>query len=141
MTKTYNPNGFAPALPIPQRQWTQDIQNVVNGGIEIGTPAQNSPSAPSGVSAGLPTQYKQANGSGIMIRIAAHGVANTGASFNWNGNNVGIPIKHGLLRTPIGFHVVDQDNQVTVYRTAPSTDTTITLAPTDQTASVTVYIF
>jgi hypothetical protein len=141
MTKTYNPNGFAPSLPIPQRQWTQDMQKVVNGGVEIGTPVANSPAAPTGVNAGLPTQYKQANGSGIMIRVAAAGVTNTGATYNWNGNNAGIPIKHGLMRTPIGFHVVDQDGQVSVYRTAPSTSDLITLAPTDQTVSVTVYIF
>lgn len=139
--KTYDPNTFAPSLEIAHRQWVQDTQRVMNGGIEIGTPSINSPAATSGINQGLPTQYERANGSGIMIRIVANGVLDTGAPYNWSASNVGIPISHGLQRTPIGFHIVDQDKEVTVYRTAPSTVDTITLAPTDNTASVTVYVF
>ena len=139
--KTYDPNTFAPSLASPQRQWTQSVQNVLNGSIEIGTPIVNSPAATSGVNQGLPTQYQQANGSGIMIRIVANGVTGTGASYNWGAVNTGIPINHGLARVPIGFHVVDQDKPCSVSRTAPSTDKIITLAPSDNTASVTVYIF
>lgn len=141
MTKTYDPNTFAHTLPVTQRQWTQDVQTVLNGQVEIGTPVQNSPTAPSGVNQGLPTQYKRANGSGIMIRVAAAGILDTGASWNWAGDGVGIVIKHGLQRTPVGFHVVDQDGAIQVYRTAPSTTTDITLAPSDNTVSVTVYVF
>lgn len=141
MSRTYDPNTFAHTLPPTQRQWTQDVQTVLNGAVEIGTPVQNSPTAPSGVNAGLPTQYKRANGSGIMIRIAAAGVTDTGAPANWAGNGTGIVVNHNLNRTPIGFHVVDQDGQIQVYRTAQSTPTTITLAPSDETVSVTVYVF
>jgi hypothetical protein len=139
--QTYDPNTFAPSLALAHRQWVQSTNDVVNGGIEIGTPAANSPSATTGVNAGVPTQYERANGSGVMIRIDANGVTNTGASYNWGATSTGIAIKHGLQRVPIGFHVVDQDGSIQVYRTAPPTDQVITLAPSDNTKSVTVYIF
>ncbi|MDR3392443.1 MAG: hypothetical protein P4L77_12000 [Sulfuriferula sp.] len=140
MAKTYDPNTFAHTLPDSHRQWIQNLQQVVNGGIEIGTPEANSPAATSGVNQGLPTQYKQVNGSGIMIRVDAAGVS-AGATYNWTTDNTGVEIKHGLQRTPIGFHVVDKDGNIQVYRTVPSTDQLITLAPSDATKSVTVYIF
>lgn len=139
--QSYDPNTFAPSLPTSQRQWTQSVQRVLNGGLEIGTPIVNSPSAPSGVNQGVPTQYEQANGSGIMIRIVANGVTNTGASYNWSTTGTGIVIRHNLARVPVGFHIVDQDKVVQVYRTAPPDQKTITLAPSDNSASVTVYIF
>ena len=140
MSQTYDPNSFAPKLPITHRQWIQDVQKVVNGAIEIGVPVQNSPAATTGVNQGVPTQYKRANGSGIMIRVDATGVAN-GAPYNWTTNGTGVAIKHGLNRVPIGFHVVDQDGAIQVYRIAPPTNQLITLAPSDHTISVTVYIF
>jgi hypothetical protein len=140
MSKSYDPNAFAHTLPNIHRQWVQSVDSVVNGKIEIGTPAQNSPAATTGVNQGVPTQYQRANGSGIMIRIDAAGVV-AGASYNWNGNGVGIQINHGLQRVPIGFHVVDQDGAIQVYRTAPPTEDFIMLAPSDQTVSVTVYVF
>jgi len=140
MAGTYDPNTFAPDLPTTHRQWVQSVQTQLNGNVEIGTPAQNSPSATSGVNRGVPTQYERANGSGVMIRIDAAGASN-GAPYNWNGNGVGIPVKHGLQRTPIGFHIVDQDGAIQVYRTAPPDTQTITLAPSDETVSVTVYVF
>jgi hypothetical protein len=140
MSESFDPNSFAHKLDANHRQWIQSVQSVVNGQIEIGTPEQNSPFATSGVNQGVPTQYKRANGSGVMIRIDAAGVT-AGATYNWISNGVGIPIKHALQRVPIGFHVVDQDGVITVYRTVPPTDQLITLAPSDYTKSVTVYVF
>lgn len=140
MSQSFNPDSFVHGLPNIHRQWIQSVDSVVNGKIEIGTPVQGSPAAPSGVNQGVPTQYQKANGAGIMLRIDAAGVSN-GAPFNWNGNNVAVQINHGLKRVPIGFHVVDQDGVIQVYRTAPPTQDFIMLAPSDQTVSVTVYVF
>ncbi len=136
----YDPNTFAHDLPVTHRQWVQSVQEVVNGNVDMGTPKGNAPSS-AGVNAGVYTQFDKGNGSGVLIRVAAQGVAGTGASYNWGGIGVGIVINHGLLRQPIGFHVVDQDKPVQVSRTASPDKNQITLAPTDNTASVTVYVF
>ena len=138
--KPYDPNTFAPSLPTVHRQWVQNIQQVLTGNVDIGTAVGSAPIS-AGVNAGVYTQFKQGNGSGILIRVAASGITNTGAPYTWAGVGVGVAINHGLQRQPIGFHVVDQDNAIQVYRTAPPTDQTITLAPSDDTVSVTVYIF
>jgi hypothetical protein len=138
--KPYDPNTFAPSLPTVHRQWIQTVQQTLTGNVDMGTPTGNAPTS-AGVNAGVYTQFEQGNGSGILIRIAASGVLNTGASYNWAGTGTGIVINHGLQRQPIGFHVVDQDKAVQVYRTAPPTNQTVTLASSDNTASVTVYVF
>jgi hypothetical protein len=140
MSKTYDPNAFAHELSTTQRQWTQSVQQVVNGGIDMGTPVGNAP-ASAGVNAGVYTQFNRGNGSGVLIRIAATGVTDTGANYNWVSNNTGLKINHGLLRQPIGFHVVDQDKNASVYRTVSPDENQITLATTDATASHTVYVF
>ena len=85
MSESFDPNSFAHKLDANHRQWIQSVQSVVNGQIEIGTPEQNSPFATSGVNQGVPTQYKRANGSGVMIRIDAAGVT-AGATYNWCRN-------------------------------------------------------
>lgn len=139
MTQPYDPNTFAPSLPVQHKQWVQSTQQVLTGNVDMGTATAQS--AESGVNKGVYTQFKKGNGSGILIRIAANGVANSGASYNWAGTSVGISINHGLGRQPIGFHVVDQDKAVQVFRTAPPDDQTLTLAPSDNTASVTIYVF
>ena len=140
MTRSFDPNSFAHALPNIQRQWTQSVDQVVNGGIEFGLPAQNSPTAPSGVNQGYPTQFQQANSAGVMIRVAAAGVTDSGASYNWTVANTGIVIKHNLGKLPTQFHIVDSDGAFQVFRTAPSTETDITLAPTLATVNCTLYI-
>lgn len=140
MTQPFDPNTFAHELPITHRQWIQSTQNVLQGNIDMGTPSGNAPTS-AGVNAGVYTQFEKGNGSGVLIRIAAQGVSDTGAPYNWGGSNVGVIINHKLLRKPIGFHVVDQDKSVDIYRTAAPDENQITLAPTDNTASVTVYVF
>lgn len=140
MTQPYDPNTFAHKLPMVHRQWVQSVQGVLQSNVDMGTPAGSAPST-AGVNAGVYTQFKRGNGSGVLIRIAANGVTDTGAPYSWGASAAGIEINHGLGRQPIGFHVVDQDKAVQIYRTAPPTDQSITLAPSDNSASVTVYIF
>ena len=138
--KPYDPNTFAHTLPTVHRQWLQSVQQVLTGNVDMGTPTGSAPSS-AGVNAGVYTQFEQGNSTGILVRIAATGVSGTGAPYNWNGAGTSITINHGLGRQPIGYHVVDMDKAVQVYRTEPPTTENITLAPSDDTASVTVYIF
>jgi len=140
MTLPYDPNTFAHTLPTVHRQWLQSAQEVFQGHVDMGTIVGNAPTT-AGINAGVATQFAKGNGSGILIRIAANGVTDTGAPYNWSASNTGIVINHGLQRQPIGYHVVDMDKVVQVYRTAAPDTQTITLAPSDNTASVTVYIF
>lgn len=139
--KSVNPQLLANKVNREVLGWAQSIHQVVNGGVDMGTPAGARVPASGGINAGVYTQFNQGNSTGVLIRIAANGVSNTGASYNWAGVNVGVAIKHGLGRQPIGFHTVDADKDVRLYRTAAPDATQITLAPTDNTASVTVYIF
>jgi hypothetical protein len=144
--KPFDPNTFAHELPIAHRQFVQSVNNVLNANVDMGTPTGNAPST-SGVNAGVYTQFNQGNGSGKLIRIAAQGVTDSGADYQWGAVNTGIVINHGLkdssgsFRQPIGFHVADADGPLQVYRTAPPDTNQITLAPTDNTKSVTVYVF
>jgi hypothetical protein len=141
--KPSDPNTFAHDLPIPHRQFVQSVNTVLNANVDMGAPVGNAPTNATeyGINAGVYTQFKQSNGSGVLVRIAANGVTGSGATYNWGTTGTGIPINHGLLRQPIGFHTVDADKNVTVYRTAVPDQNQITLASTDNSASVTVYIF
>lgn len=141
--KPYSPNSFAHALPDTQRQWTQSVDQVLNSNVDMGTPKGNTPTdvGTYGINAGVYSQFAQGNGSGVLIRVAANGVMGTGANYNWGSTGTGIPINHGLQRQPIGFHVVDSDKNVNVYRTAAPDENQITLASTDNSASATVYVF
>jgi len=137
--KPYDPNTFAHTLPASHRQWTQSVQQALTGNVDMGTATGNAPSS-AGVNAGVYTQFNKGNGSGILIRIAANGSTDTGAAYNWPSSG-SLVINHGLLRQPIGFHVVDQDKNAPVSRTAPPDNNQITLTTTDPTASHTIYVF
>lgn len=140
MGRSFDPNSFAHELPTLHRQWTQSVDKQLNGGVDMGTPKKNA-LASAGVNAGVYTQFDKGNSSGVLFRIAATGNSDQNAPYNWAGVSTGVVIFHGLKRKPIGFHVVDSDGQIQVYRTAPPDDQQITLAPSDDTISVTVYIF
>lgn len=139
MSQPYDPNSFAPALPTAHKQWVQSVQGVLSGDVDMGQPTGNAPTT-AGINAGVYTQFKKGNGSGVLIRIAANGVTGTGAQYNWpsSGNLV---INHGLLRQPIGFHVVDADGNANVYRAAAPDSNQITLATTNNAVSHTIYVF
>ena len=139
----FDPNTFAHTLPDQHRQFVQSVNSVLKNNVDMGVANGNTPknAGTYGINAGVYSKFQQGNGSGVLVRIAANAVVGTGASYNWGTTGTGIPINHGLLRQPIGFHVVDQDKDVRVYRTASPDNNQITLASTDNTASVTVYIF
>lgn len=141
--QVYDPNSFAQTLDPLHRQFVQSIKNVLSSNVDMGTPNGNTPTDTTtyGINAGVYSQFNQGNGSGMLVRIAANALNGTGASYNWGATGTGIVINHGLLRQPIGFHVVDADKNVSVYRTAAPDKNQITLASTDNSASVTVYIF
>lgn len=140
MGKILNPSSFIHTLADPMKKWVQSLHKELTGSVDMGAPSPGS-KAGSGINTGVAGQYQKGNGSGILIRVAAHGSSGTGATYVWAAVNVGIVINHGLLRQPIGFKVVDKDKSVDVYRTAAPDMNQITVAPTDNTASVTLYIF
>jgi hypothetical protein len=137
--KPYDPNTIAHTLPVAHRQFLQSVNNVLTGNVDMGTPKGTAPST-AGVNAGVYTQFDKGNGSGKLIRIAATGVTDTGAAYNWPSSG-SLVINHGLLQKPIGFHVVDVDGIATVHRTAPPDENQITLTTSDPTVSHTIYVF
>lgn len=134
-----DPNTFAHKLPEQHRQCLQSVHQVLSGNVDMGT-AKGSAPASAGINAGVYTQFDKGNGSGTLIRIAATGATDTGAAYNWPASG-SLVINHGLLRQPIGFHVVDQDKNAPVSRTAAPDSNQITLTTTDPTASHTIYVF
>lgn len=131
MTKSLNPQHMQARISAEHLRWAQSVHKTLSGGVDMGVPTKKD-------SAGVYNTFGVGNSSGVLIRVGAS--AST-EPVKWTASNVGIPIKHGLGRQPIGFKIVDKDKQVDVYRTVAPTDTTITLAPTDATANVTLYIF
>ena len=139
MSQSLNPEAVV-GIPASQQRLAISVHKVLNGGLDQAVAIAQEP-ATAGINAGVPSQFKQANMNNQYIRIAASGVTNTNASYNWTTSGTGIVINHSLGRIPIGFKVADKDKTVDVYRTDVSTKTTITVAPTDATASVTLEIF
>lgn len=139
MGKTFNPTSFISELTPFHTKWVQSVHKALNAGINFGTGSGTNP-ATGGVNAGVFTQFEKGNGDGVLVRVAAQGTSGTGAAYSWPATG-GLVINHTLGRKPIGFHLVDSDKAVQVFRTAAPTPSTITLQPTDLTASVTLYIF
>jgi hypothetical protein len=137
--KTYNPSIMADKLTHHMRVWVQSVHETLNNGVDMGTPKSSHPLDGS-VNAGVYNVFDKGNSSGVLIRVAASGSTGTGAPYSWPASG-SLKIAHGLLRQPIGFKIVDKDKTVDVFRTAPPDKDFITLAPTDKTASVTLYIF
>ena len=138
MPKTLNPVDFALGLPAAQMRWAQSMHQVINGGISFGNPTGKD-------STGNYSEFSQDNTNGVLIRVGASG--STGTKYKWTTSNTPIAINHGLVdlagnpRQPIGVHVVNKNKTVDVYMpTTPST-TVAEVAPTDATASVTLYFF
>ena len=93
---------------------------------------------PTGTDAtGVYNKFETDNGSGVMLRI---GSSASSEPIKWVTSNVPIVVNHGLLRQPLGFHLRDKDKTCDVYRTAVPNSNTISLACTDATANVTIYI-
>jgi hypothetical protein len=123
--------------------WVQSIHDTINNGITMGNPKGNIGKA-AGVNAGVYNQFDKGNSSGVLIRIDAAGTSvgpnGNKSAYAWPSSG-SLTIDHTLLRQPIGFKIVDKDKAVDVYRTAPPTTRTITVQPTDSSASVTLYVF
>jgi hypothetical protein len=122
------------------RKWVQSVHQALTQGVDMGTPAPNG-TVPVGdpVNSGVFSQFEKGNGSGVLVRIAGTG-ANGNAPWRWPSSGA-LQIQHGLLRQPIGFIVADKDKTCDIWRTAPPTKDFIKLQCSDNTASVTVYIF
>lgn len=108
----------------------QSVFKVLNGGVQEAQPTSTD-------TLGVYNRFEADNGSGVMLRIGASGSTEP---IKWVASNVGLVINHGLHRQPIGFQLWDKDKTCDVYRTAVPTIDTITLACTDATVNVTVYI-
>lgn len=140
MPKTYNPSSFTHQLSPQNRTWVQSVHKALNAGIDMGVPIGKNTSG-TGTNAGVYTQFEQGNGVGVLIRVQGASDNESGVDYRWKPGSATTTIQHKLGRQPIGFHVVDSDADVRVYRTAPPDADTITLNCTDHNASVTLYIF
>jgi hypothetical protein len=138
MGRTFNPGTLMQGLPRDQYQWAQSLDQNINGSLDLGRVDAGAKGAID--STGTPAAFTKGNGSGILIRIGASGSTN-GPIYNWTTSNTGIAVNHQLQRQPIGFHLVDSDKALQVYRVGTANTNTITLAPSDATANATVYIF
>jgi len=133
MSRSVNPNDMLQGLPSQQMRWAQSLDKVTNGNIDMGST--------NGLdSTGTPASFNQGNMKGVLVRIGASGSGN-GPKYNWSTSGTGVVIFHGLMKQPIGFHVVDSDKALTVHRTVVADENQITLAPSDATANCTVWIF
>jgi len=126
-----DPNTFAHGLPEQHRQVLQSVHQVLTGNVDMGTPTSKD-------STGQYNKFQKGNGSGMLFRIGATGT--TGNDYTWpaTGNLV---INHGLMRQPIGCHLVSSDKQFSHWQPVAPDSNSLTLAPSDPTANVTVYVF
>jgi len=130
--RVLNPQHMQADIESEHLRWLQSVTKTLNGSVDMGAPTSKN-------AAGVYNEFEQGNSSGVLIRIGAHGT--TEQKYTWGASNVGIPVNHTLRRQPIGFKIVDKDKSVDVYRTAVPDTNIITVAPTDNTANVTLYIF
>ena len=132
MSKCLNPVDFSLGMPRLLIQWAQTVYTALNGGISFGVPTSKD-------STGVWNEFNQDTSDGVLIRIGASGT--TEQANVWTTSGTGIIINHGLQRQPIGFIVCDKDKTVDVWRTTTPDQNQITLAPSDATANVLIYIF
>jgi hypothetical protein len=130
--KSVSPVDWALGMPRQLQQWALGIHKVLNSGVNFANPTSKN-------LAGVYNEFDRDTTDGVMIRIGASGT--TEQKYTWTISGTGIVINHGLLRQPMGFKIVDKDKTVDVWRTITPDANQITLAPSDATANVTVYIF
>lgn len=114
-------------------RWMQSVYKTLVGGTMLAQPVGTN-------AQGIYNKFVLANGNGVMIRI---GAAGSGETYTWNSINSTVVINHGLQRQPIGFHVVDADGLIVVYRTAgqPLNKDNIYLSANVPNVNTTIYIF
>lgn len=133
MSASTNPKDCQRGMPRQFQQWSDTVHKVVNGNLDFGSTTGLD-------STGTPASFNTGNTKGVLIRVGASGSTN-GPKYNWTTSGTGVVINHGLLKQPIGFHVVDSDKPLTVHRTVVADENQITLAPSDATANATIYVF
>jgi hypothetical protein len=139
MTLVLNPQNLAGKIEPEELKQHQSVAKTLTGNVDMGTATGVAPPS-AGVNAGVATQFNKGNGSGVLIRIAANGVVGTGAPYNWPSSG-SLVINHGLLRTPLGWQIMDADGVSTIHRTAAPDENQITLATSNNTVSNTIYVF
>lgn len=138
MAKTLNPVDFARELATNTMRWAQSVHKILNGAVDMGVPTQKD-------ATGNYNTFSQGNASGVLIRIGANG--SSGNTIIWAAAAAPITIQHGLVdsmnqpRQPIGVHLVNSDKDLRVWQPTAPTTANIFLAPSDNTANATVYVF
>jgi hypothetical protein len=131
MTQAINPSKSNFSTQQGTLRQAQSAYIALNGGL--------ADAVPTGTDAdGVYNTFQPDNGNGVMLRI---GAAGSTEPIQWVTVDVGVVIQHGLQRQPIGFKLVDKDQSCDVYRTVPPDNQQITLATTNVSANVTVYVF
>ena len=130
--QTQDPSDRVLQLTPAQLKWAQTLHKTVNGNIEPGIPQSKD-------SSGNWSTFAKANTSGVLIRVSPNG--STDNKYSWAGVSAGISINHGLLRQPIGAHLVSSDKDLRIWIPVTPTSDIIQIAPSDNTAYATIYIF
>ena len=135
--RSLNPEDMARDMPRLVKQWAQSVHKAMSGNIDMGVPTGKD-------SNGVYNTFSKGNQDGVLVRV---GAASSSEPYKWVTVGTGVVINHGLVdvqgnpRQPIGFKLVDKDGAVDVYRTVAPDTTQITVATTDITINVTLYIF
>jgi hypothetical protein len=124
-----NPNSLGNLSSLTQvLRWAQSVYKVLNGGTQIVTPATQN-------AAGVYNTFNQDNFNGLMVRIGPT------ESVTWTSSSGATAINHGLQKQPIGFIICDKDKTCDIWQTNTPTSSVISLACSDATAEVTLFIF
>jgi hypothetical protein len=132
MAKSVDPRDMALGLPRLQQQWAESVHSLINGGIDKGIPQSKD-------STGNYNTFLPGNENGVLIRVGASG--STDNKYVWTSSSTPIVINHGLLRQPVGAHLVSSNKSLNIWITSSPTVDSISIAPSDATAYATIYIF
>lgn len=112
-------------------RWAQSVFKALNAGLTFSSPKTQDAN-------GVWNTFVQDNFNGVILYV---GAAGSGAPVAWVTSNAGKSINHGLHRQPVGFIPIYKTKTCDVYSTATPSANLITLACTDASAQVTLFIF
>lgn len=113
-------------------RWAQSVYTNLNAGLTLALGNKSD-------SSGVYNTFNRTNGDGIMIRV---GAAAGSEPIKWDAGTSTAAISVATLgRKPTGWIICDIDKPASVYRSAAPTTTTLTLHTSDNTCSITVWIF
>jgi len=130
MTAPINPQHFQAKISPEHLRVMQSFYKTLKGGVDMGVAVGKN-------AAGVYNSFEQGNSNGVLVRIGAN---SSSEQYKWSGGST-VTVTHGLGRQPIGFKIVDQDANATIWRTAVPTTTTLALQSSSNAVNVTVYIF